>query len=482
MKLINNIYNLIQIFQIFLILPTTFALNELCNFNGNYGVCVDINDCKLVDKQEGIAVPKPNLCNGDKNIQCCIKVVSTLRNGNSLSISGNCKYSYFCPNNYRQYYNECPGDRYNTLCVSNESIEEKSYFFAVGSKEIEFIKDIKEGNKKYFLDEIPKYKAYYEKFRFTEDEIISYANTALDYLKTSYLFTNTINIMNLKHIGIYLGSKEKGRLFEFDNNGWHVKDYTMEKLDEDHNDPNKWNWTHFKEFRGYTRVSPESLEDSLNDYKEVNRYFNNKSYNLFCNNCHDFVKWCLEIITMGKRLVEPESINIIKDNYTFNTNEIDNKKAAENINTIISDIHKKFRAKGSGVIDILKVELIYYFLVNIGFKNNDIINIKYNDHEICAGLDYINLLREKNYNDVCKSYDYSGLINSKATINGKFITSSENFSNFIFDNDLCLELNSSDIVDKSDDINGTENFNDITFTNIFIIFTSVIFLELFNLY
>ncbi|ORX35519.1 hypothetical protein BCR36DRAFT_375825 [Piromyces finnis] len=187
----------------------------------------------------------------------------------------------------------------------------------------------------------------------------------------------------------------------------------------DHNDPNKWNWTHFKEFRGYTRVSPESLEDSLNDYKEVNRYFNNKSYNLFCNNCHDFVKWCLEIITMGKRL---------------------------------------------------------------DLKITNIINIKYNDHEICAGLDYINLLREKNYNDVCKSYDYSGLINSKATINGKFITSSENFSNFIFDNDLCLELNSSDIVDKSDDINGTENFNDITFTNIFIIFTSVIFLELFNLY
>jgi len=86
------------------------------------------------------------------------------------------------------------------------------------------------------------------------------------------------------------------------------------------------------------------VQRSLQEYENDNNYFKIGSYNPFCNNCQDFVKLYLEILSnedKGKSLVFRYTINIIKENYTYSITSKDNKWTIDPINVItITNIKK----------------------------------------------------------------------------------------------------------------------------------------------
>jgi len=124
-------------------------------------------------------------------------------------------------------------------------------------------------------------------------------------------FYKVIEIKNLKHAGFYLGTEEKGKIFEYDLSGWHMseEDYVIKgKLEKTPDNLDEWNWKILKEYRGHTYVSPESLYNSLTDYENKYDYFKKGSYDLLCNNCQDFLKWSLDIISISGRLTPKSTL------------------------------------------------------------------------------------------------------------------------------------------------------------------------------
>jgi len=116
---------------------------------------------------------------------------------------------------------------------------------------------------------------------------------------------------------------------EFDSHGLHASDYVMDgNFEKTPDDPNDWNWNSLN-YSGYTYVSPESLEQSLKEYREKKDYFLEGSFHHICNNSFDFVHWCLTILNIdnGIRLVPPSKIDIQEDNYVFKNNLKNNIKS-----------------------------------------------------------------------------------------------------------------------------------------------------------
>jgi len=95
-----------------------------------------------------------------------------------------------------------------------EKRDKQEYFFASGLKEIEAIQYIKQNNQtalKNFLKENNIYKV----IKFISE---SYTNYKVDQIVSNLSkdndFYKVIENMNLKHAGLYLGTEEKGKIFE----------------------------------------------------------------------------------------------------------------------------------------------------------------------------------------------------------------------------------------------------------------------------
>lgn len=114
----NKIYGFITFIHIFLILLPVNAINQRCKAGANgFGVCIDQNECK-----KGGGTTYSDYCPGEKtNIKCCIKTVTTLKNGTKLPRKAVCKNIKNCPKEFNtQYYGECPGDNNIILCLNKD--------------------------------------------------------------------------------------------------------------------------------------------------------------------------------------------------------------------------------------------------------------------------------------------------------------------------------------------------------------------------
>jgi len=450
----NNLHILVKIVYIILILPSIFALSKLyenCYVEAEkrYGVCVNKNNCKMLDGQKGNAEPYTGLCEGSTDIQCCIKTVTTLRNGTELSSEGTCNNVKDYPtSSYNHYSGECPGNNDIKLCVPNE------YLFAVGLKEIEIITDIKNGN--IHTDMINSIRSSIKSNDWTEsvldnDDRELFFNITLEELKNNNEFKVLLNYMNVKHAGIYIGTEDEGLLFDFTLSGWNATNYTLEEnsLKKNIDDANGWNW-YALNISGKTYVSPDNLYKSLQEYESNNNYFKEGTYHPWCNNCQDFVYWCLKILSNednGKRLVPGTTIDVKKENYSLGKTKGDNEWAVQAANRIIDTCVNKCALSKLGNEASLEGGYIYVQTLLTLIVNFGIGGLKINhDNEECSLTDFIKLL-ERDYNDTCKNYDYSGLINYNMknsyklkNTNDVYISSNiENSYDFNSDNNLCFE-------------------------------------------
>jgi len=314
----NNLHILIQILYINLILPIIFALsglNEKCYVESEkkYGVCVNKSNCKMLNSQKGRANYYPDLCESSSDIQCCIKTVTTLRNGEELTSEGLCQNIKDCPENSNtRYTDECPGSNDIKLCVPNE------YLFAVGFREIIYVNNIKNGeyDRLHKIDISLSEKSW---------EFSKFKDTLLKELeKDGEYYYEHIDVIIVKHAGLYIGTQLKGRIFEFDSNGWGWSEYEMgiERFQKIPDDKNDWNWISL-DLTGYTYVSPESIEQSLKEYREKYNYFKNDSFHYICNNSFEFVYWCLNILNNkdnGNRLVGNYTLDTHYNSYQFKSN------------------------------------------------------------------------------------------------------------------------------------------------------------------
>ncbi|KAL6625119.1 hypothetical protein U3516DRAFT_777890 [Neocallimastix sp. 'constans'] len=341
-----------------------------------------------------------------------------------------------------------------SLNITNVNFKrEEKYFFASGLRRIEIINSILNKN----IEEVKNYlppviRIIYDIINYKlEIPVDSILNDIVTTLSKDKDFIDLIEVMNVRHTGFYLGTIDKGKIFDFDLNGWHCRDYTMgiERFELTNTDPNEWNWQILKELSGYTTVSPDNLYQSLKEYENKNKYFTNNSYSFLCNNCHDFLKWCLEIISMPGRLASKTTLKVNKDNFTFKTTQNNNEKGAELLTKVV--------VKGIYKTSTLRETVFGKVLANFS-------------------CEVINSLKEGRDN-TCKNYDYSGLINYnlRTTDTAIIAMNNENNSDLMYDNNFCFNsyLNDTDnenISDNnlnSDGISGTNSLKIFSIQNIF---------------
>jgi len=161
----NNLLILIKVLHNILTLPSVFAAkNERCKAgNIGFGVCIDSDECK-----KGGGKTYSNFCRGDpKNIKCCIKTVTELKNGTKLEKEGICKNSKNCPVEYNtQYKGYCPGDENIVLCVNNDR---NILISKISQKEIDsIINNLKTNLNPKYCKSAAKIKAAEEMLKFED--------------------------------------------------------------------------------------------------------------------------------------------------------------------------------------------------------------------------------------------------------------------------------------------------------------------------
>jgi len=341
----------------------------------------------------------------------------------------------------------------------------QEYDFAVGLIEIEAVKEILDGKKdkwwNILMDWIEENNEYL--LAFSKEDRKLFANITWNELHENNKFKTLINDMNFKHAGFYLGINGEGELFEFDLDGIHNNSYTFDKsyLKKDKNDKIGWNWYKLN-ISGKTYVSPDNLYKSLKEYESKNNYFIKGSYHPWCNNCQDFVKWCLEIISNNEdeeRLVPGYTIDIVKNNYMYLTDPDQYKGAVETFNELLSICKKKFK-KTKSLIKDLYLDGVFNKIFNSLFFSFGEFGQK------CSVMDMVKFL-ESDYNKTCQYYDYSGILNFKQKLldnindftyeyNDVNIAANDDFNyDFISENNLCYKFdettntNTDTINDKS---------------------------------
>jgi len=89
------------------------------NGSNQQGVCVKKSQCVMQSGQAGSANTYKGYCPEDPaDVLCCVKNVSKLTNGQTLSTTGRCKNVSQCPTSSNTIYsNQCPGGSSVKLCV-----------------------------------------------------------------------------------------------------------------------------------------------------------------------------------------------------------------------------------------------------------------------------------------------------------------------------------------------------------------------------
>jgi len=203
------------------------------------------------------------------------------------------------------------------LCLVVNAKEK--YFFAIGSIRLEYYDDIKNDRWDSYLEKI-KTDNFFDKLKLSNEDRIKYGKAIFNNLKNNKDLEKLEDIMNLKHVGFYLGTKEYGNIFEFEGDKWRISGH---KLVTDKNgnvvkpnNPYDWDWKTLN-ITGYTYMTPEELSKTLESNYKNHGYFKYGSYNLLCNNCQDFAYWCLKIIRDKELFVPGSETDFKKDFFTI---------------------------------------------------------------------------------------------------------------------------------------------------------------------
>jgi len=360
----NNLLILIEILHTIIILPVTFALSKLyencyVESESKYGVCVNKNNCKMLEGQKGNAKLYQGFCEGSSEIQCCIKTVTTLTNGTNLPNEGTCKNVNECPTNSNTLYSDqCPGNNDVKLCVPNSKYSATTttsnikstvitptpavYHYKVGVRTMDIVKKtkaIKESVKEFINDSINtsykeldstmefldnhkddlewyQYPTYWEgkllqwlsntktgKFIFdVGDKALKAAEECIDNINIDYF----IDLINIRHVAFSIDNY----IFEYSSYknkegkvmvGYYFHENNMEEIQS-------YDWDSLSYLSGTTTISPSEMNTIIKEqikngkfpYKTEEAKFLSGTccteYHLFLNNCHDFVKSCLTIV------------------------------------------------------------------------------------------------------------------------------------------------------------------------------------------
>jgi len=114
-------FNLKNIFLALAAAPAVLGyIDQPCiNGSNQQGVCVKVSDCVMQVGQVGTATTSKGFCPNDPgDVLCCVKDVTTLTNGQTLSATGRCKNVSQCSTSSNTIIsNQCPGSASVKLCV-----------------------------------------------------------------------------------------------------------------------------------------------------------------------------------------------------------------------------------------------------------------------------------------------------------------------------------------------------------------------------
>ena len=402
-------------------------LNEKCYVKSvnEFGICVNKNNCKMLNGQKGNANYYPGSCTGLSDIQCCIKTVTTLKNGKELPSEGKCNNIKDCPtsssfHSFTQYSDECPGNNDVKLCVLNE------YLFAIGVKRLTSYTYIINSLWWHFLGYLDDYIKHYIQ---NIEERTKYINNIFEHLQYSEDIKDLEDKMNIRQVGFYLGSNKFGTIFEFKGNKWTSSSHELEKDKNGGlvkpNNTNEWDWVTL-DLTGYTYKSPDALAKTLEKNYKYFGYFKEDSFNSLCNNSQDFAYWCLKIIRDSKMFVPRYEIDYVKNFFTIlpPNSDIDEVKtfAVNVINNTINSCKVDYIEMN---IHIEVMNYLFNILLTYGLSKSGNCFIDDFKNHICKGY------------SVCSSYSYYGYKN----------TDSASISNIVYsDNgkELCYNFNNSD--------------------------------------
>ncbi|ORX63292.1 hypothetical protein BCR32DRAFT_287874 [Anaeromyces robustus] len=301
-----------------------------------------------------------------------------------------------------------PGSQATITANKLEKRDKQKYFFAIGFRRLEYYDDIKNERWDKYLSKILT-DNFFLKIGLSNEDRIKYGKAIFENLKNNKDLEKLEDIMNLRHVGFYLGTKDYGTIFEFQGEKWIESGHKL-VIDKNENlvkpsNPNDWDWKTLNK-TGYTYKSPEALSKTLErNYKQYN-YFKYGSYHLLCNNCQDFAYWCLKIIRDENLFVPGYEINYVKDFFTIlppNANRDYVKTLAGNVIDNIID--------SCFITTMKKADHEYYmhFIFNQLLKK-DVGGILTWEDDECSVKDFKKYL-SKGYS-VCSVYSYYGYIYS----------------------------------------------------------------------
>jgi len=275
---------------------------------------------------------------------------------------------------------------FKSLIKVNSKREDK-YFYWAGVKEMEAIRALKDHKLDRYVYE---YKGYSEDNKKAAERI---TNT----LYKNERYYELIDVFNIKHVCLFYGGYDgKGKIFEFEANGTTITPYTLKggiaELSYSSYDPDEWNWQLLKKYSGQTYMSPDEFQQNiLNPHLELG-YFNKGTYDFLCNNCHDFLKFCL--LLLKDYTIEGTGKNIeIEKDFTFK-NQIYLDTGKDDIWYASLEDIKNFEQ--------LKEDLETIFSAECGKKSKRRI---YGPHYGSG----INDLLHENYGKVCPEHTYRNL-------------------------------------------------------------------------
>jgi len=191
----------------------------------------------------------------------------------------------------------------NTLNITNANYEKETYNYRVGQRDLTFVIKIK--NNKVL--KVIGYLGYI----YQESIIAKVAKM----LTTDSLLYDAFSIIGFKHVSFEIGKnvfdkKEYSDVYEYTEYDDLLSVFRWQNakawnVPGDFFQYNLIDWESLSKYQGTTNISPAELNDLINrnkfpteEFKLIHIFSNGKyqSYDLFRNNCHDFVQHCLELV------------------------------------------------------------------------------------------------------------------------------------------------------------------------------------------